>query len=360
MKSFVKQNSIHITDAVSITATTTTQPVRCTKQTNLIKDKEGLFAVGNYTVASTTSNKEEAPSPLSSPNPSTEAGSNKVRLRRQDTFDTATSSDHDDTASLDYDTASPQQSPRLRPRNLLLNRTHHDDSANSSQQQQQHLAVNQTARRKRSKSEITPKMAELILPVPVSTVLTDTEEPPRQEEFTVKERTSKYRTSLRKAKKITSSTMRKRAKSLAEETHHQQQQGGGDSIPAPPQSPRSSFRRRKTSIFRGKNKDNNNIQRTQSVPNELLHETDNLCVPTNDGLSPSERKPSWSSFKEAINSTLKSPRLSLKSPSGDDANTLTKIKGSFDDIMHGLKMEIAKSDDPVLFTKVNTAHRDRK
>ena len=355
MKSFVKQNSLHITDAVSIaSSTTTTQPGRCLKQAipHLIKDKEGLF-IGNYTSTETTTSnsKEGATSPLSSPNPSTVAGSRT--LRRQDTFDTATSSDHDDSISLDYDTASPQQSPRLKPRSLLLNRTHCDDSVFSPQQQQQHLTITHTVRRKRSKSELIPKMAELVLPVPVSTVLTDTEEPPSQEEFTVKERTSKYRTSLKKAKKITSSTMRKRAKSLAEETYNRQREG--DSITAPPPSPRSSFRRRKTSIFRGKNKDNNHIQRTQSVPNELLADTDSLCVPTTEGLSPSERKPSWSSFKEAINSTLKSPRLSLKSPSGDDTNSLSKMKGSFDDIMHGLKMEIAKSDDPVLFTKVNTA-----
>ena len=344
MKSFVKQHSLHVS-----TSTTTTG--RYIKQTNpsiptLVKDREGVF-VGHLPDAS-NSHQEEASFTLSSPKSSIVVI--KPPLHRQDTFDTATSSDRDDSAFLDYDTTSPQQSPRLKSKSILLNRQHYDESLSS---QQNNLTVSRTVRRKRSKSELTPKMAELYYPVPVSTVLTDTEDPtPGQEEFTVKERTSKYRTSLRKAKKITSSTMRKRTKSLAEESH---QREGGDSNP-PPQSPRL-FRRRKTSIFRGRNK-GNNIQRTQSVPNELLTDTDNISVPTADGLSPSELKPSWSYFKEAINSTLKSPRLTLKSPSGDDANNLFKMKGRFNDIIYGLKMEIAKSDDPVLFTKVYTEEYD--
>ena len=349
MKSFVKQHSLHVSDVSKTTSRIVTavssrhSSVRHPSSTitsfigaTLVKASEGVF-INQPTSLTLSSQREEDQSPLASPiSPFSNKESGPRTLHRQDTFDAGTSASEHDDSTFEYDTTSPQQSPQIRSRSFL--------HRNKSDPASQLLGVNVPVRRKRSKSEIIPKMAELYLPVPVCTVLTDSEDQATgNEEFSVKERTSKYRTSLKKAKKMQKAT-RKRAKSMAEEN-----QTGEDSGQAPPPSPRSF--RRKTSIFRGRNNSKeNSVQRTQSVPNEMITDTDSLCVPTADGLSPSERKPSWSSFKATINSTLKSPRLALKSV-GEDSDNLNKGK-SFDDIIYGLRMEIAKSDDPVLFTKV--------
>ncbi|XP_066924843.1 rho GTPase-activating protein gacU-like isoform X2 [Clytia hemisphaerica] len=308
MKSFVRQHSLSVSDAVVGSGSAGARSGRKNRLQTIIpiKDEEGIIV--GY--------KEGSPTP--SPTISR-------RLQRQNTFDTTTSSDRE---SLDYDSLSPLESPSLEYRSLP-----NENSVSYLTTEVQHVQA--VTKRKRSQSELTPGMAVTFVVQQVSTVLTDTEDA-GHEEFSIKERSNKYRTSLRKVKKISPMnarrSIRKRAKSCAEDARTEDR----DHV-LPPPSPKGF--KRKTSLFRGRNKDT--MPRTHSVPDECL-DYDNLCVPNEYIL---ERKPSWNSLKEAINSTLKSPRLSRRSTGDESSN-----RKSFEEF-YRLKLEVAKADCPEAFTK---------
>jgi len=301
MKSFVR--TLDVSDAVIFSKKEKLQRIIP------LKDDEGVIV--GY--------KESSPSPSPQPSPTIER-----RLRRQ--FECDNSDQEDDEAVELLENETPTS-----PHDLLAGK-----EKDVVYQTVKYLTVNvrTVQQRKRSQSELTPKMATTYICQPVSTVISDNEGEPVSEEFALKDRSNKYRTSLRRVKKISPlnvrKSVRKRTKSCVEES-----EGGG----GPPPSP-NPFKR-KTSLFRGRNKDTN-LNRTQSVPNPTT-DSDNLCVP-DEFL---ERKPSWSSLKEAINSTLKSPRLHRKTFSGDEP--IGKRK-SFEDI-YGLKLEVAKTNCPE-FSKV--------
>ena len=275
-----------------------------------MKDEEGVIV--GY--------KESSPNPSPQPSPKLQ----RRRLRRQSEYENS-DQEEEEEESIENEASSS-------PRNLLAG-----EQEDVVYQAVKYLTVNvQTVqRRKRSQSELMPKMATTYICQPVSTVISDNDDEQAGEEFALKDRSHKYRTTFRKAKKISPliarKSLRKRTKSCTEES----ERGGG-----PPSSP-NPFKR-KTSIFRGRNKETN-FNRAQSVPNPIT-DVDNLCVP-NEAL---ERKPSWSSLKGVINSTLKSPRLNKRTFSGGD-ESLGKRK-SFEDL-YGFKLEVAKTNCPD-FSKV--------
>lgn len=268
---------------------------------------------------------------LPSPAPSPKANrSNK--LYKQTPLDMY--EDDDGSDSIDDDAPSPPSTPTI------------ERKTRSSLPEEQLFRVTitekrlQAIERKRSRSEVSPILVARVVSqlnahpgsqsMSSSRAGSEDEENQADSAFDSVESTSKARRSSSRKNKKSKSLMRKRTKSNTEAEVENVSTAATIAVA-------SNRFKRKTSLFRGKSKDN--YQRAQSIPNELT--MDGLGIPDNLSL---ERKPSFkNSLKEAINSTLKSPRLNRRT--GDD---IFNYKGkSFDaeSYSYGFKLEVGSPTD---------------
>lgn len=311
MKAFVRQQ-------VSLQVRTVT-PLTKEKLQKIVpvKDEDGIIV--GY--------KECSPSPSPSPKPK-----RSHKLHKQTPLDMY---EDDGSDSLD-DPSSPFYTPKL---NRKSRSSLPDDQLFKVTYAEKKLEA--AVHRKRSRSDISPiLMARVVGQLKTESSSQSIVSPhhacSEDEEHCLckdHERNGKVRNSpSRNKNRKVKSLMRKRAKSCSTE----EVDVNNVSTVATVAVATTRFKR-KTSIFRGKSKDI--IQRTRSIPNESDFAA--LCIPGDFSL---ERKHSFkNSLKEAINSTLKSPRLNRRT--GEDA---FHFKGkSFDDsYCYGFKLEVAQCDNP--------------